>query len=76
MPPAAPKPATSASAMLICGDEEFGPERLLNEFCTCQSAKADDILDTLFNALTEFAAGGAQGDDMTALALCRGTETA
>lgn len=59
------------------GEEEFGPERLLNEFCTCQSSKADGILDALWTALTDFSAGGPQGDDMTALALCRwpGSET-
>jgi len=59
------------------GDEEFGPERLLQEFSSCQSPKADGILDALWTALTDFAAGGPQGDDMTALALCRwsGSET-
>ena len=58
------------------GDEEFGAERLLNEFSTCKSSNADAILDSLWRALTEFSAGGPQGDDMTALALCRGTESA
>jgi serine phosphatase RsbU (regulator of sigma subunit) len=53
------------------GEEEFGPERLLHEFSTCQSPKADGILDALWTALTDFSAGGPQGDDMTALALCR-----
>lgn len=53
------------------GDEEFGATRLINEFCTCQSAKADDILDALWSALAEFSAGSPQGDDMTALAMCR-----
>jgi serine phosphatase RsbU (regulator of sigma subunit) len=67
---------TDGLTEVFCGDEEFGAERLLNEFSTCQSAKADDILEALWKALTEFSAGGAQGDDMTALALCRGTETA
>jgi serine phosphatase RsbU (regulator of sigma subunit) len=57
------------------GDEEFGPERLLHEFSTCPSPKADDILDALWTALDDFAQGGPQGDDMTALALCRGAET-
>jgi sigma-B regulation protein RsbU (phosphoserine phosphatase) len=60
------------------GDEEFGPERLLHEFCTCPSSNADGILDALWSALTDFAEGGEQGDDMTALALSRGiaeTET-
>ena len=55
------------------GDEEFGPERLLDEFSKCPSQKADGILDALWAALDLFSAGGPQGDDMTALALCRGT---
>lgn len=53
------------------GDEEFGPERLLNEFSTCQDHKADVILDALWTAIKAFAEGGPQSDDMTALALCR-----
>ncbi|MGB9408131.1 MAG: SpoIIE family protein phosphatase [Terracidiphilus sp.] len=53
------------------GDEEFGPERLLDEFLRCPSSKADGILDALWAALEEFAEGGPQADDMTALALCR-----
>ena len=56
------------------GDEEFGPERLLHEFSTCPSPNADGILDALWSALTDFAEGGAQGDDMTAMALCRGKQ--
>jgi serine phosphatase RsbU (regulator of sigma subunit) len=55
------------------GDEEFGPERLLDEFLRCQAAKADGILDALWAAIQEFSEGGPQGDDMTALALCRET---
>jgi serine phosphatase RsbU (regulator of sigma subunit) len=54
------------------GDEEFGPERLLDEFSKCRALKADGILDALWGALEEFSEGGAQGDDMTALTLCRG----
>jgi serine phosphatase RsbU (regulator of sigma subunit) len=54
------------------GDEEFGPERLLNEFSTCPALKADGILDALWVAIEAFAEGGPQADDMTALALCRG----
>jgi serine phosphatase RsbU (regulator of sigma subunit) len=53
------------------GDEEFGPERLLNEFSTCPSDEADGILDALWTAIEAFAEGGPQADDMTALALCR-----
>ena len=55
------------------GDEEFGPERLLAEFSKCQAQKADAILDALWAAIEGFSGGGPQGDDMTALALCRGT---
>jgi serine phosphatase RsbU (regulator of sigma subunit) len=53
------------------GDEEFGQERLLDVFCKCPAVKADDILGALWTAIGEFAQGAAQGDDMTALALCR-----
>jgi len=53
------------------GDEEFGPERLLDEFSKCPADKADGILDALWTTLEDFSAGGPQGDDMTALALCR-----
>ncbi|MGB6743873.1 MAG: SpoIIE family protein phosphatase [Terracidiphilus sp.] len=51
------------------GDEEFGPERLLHEFSTCPCQNADGILDALWTAIEDFAEGGPQGDDMTALAL-------
>jgi serine phosphatase RsbU (regulator of sigma subunit) len=53
------------------GDEEFGPERLLNVFSASSAARADDILGALWTAIAEFSQGGPQGDDMTALALCR-----
>ncbi|HUB31315.1 MAG TPA: SpoIIE family protein phosphatase [Terracidiphilus sp.] len=53
------------------GDEEFGPERLMHAFSTCPAPKADDILGALWTAIGEFSQGGPQGDDMTALALCR-----
>lgn len=56
------------------GEEEFGPERLLNVFSTCRSANADDILGALWTAINEFSQGGPQGDDMTALALSRESE--
>lgn len=56
------------------GDEEFGPERLLNVFSTCPSSKADDILGALWTAIGDFSQGGPQGDDMTALALSRESE--
>jgi serine phosphatase RsbU (regulator of sigma subunit) len=40
------------------GDEEFGPERLLEEFSKCPAGKADDILDALWAATREFADEG------------------
>jgi serine phosphatase RsbU (regulator of sigma subunit) len=58
------------------GDEEFGPERLLHEFSTCPSPKADGILDALWTAIEAFAEGGPKTDDMTALALCHGSDAA
>ena len=57
------------------GDEEFGPERLLSEFSACPGRKADGILDALWAAIEAFAEGGPQADDMTALALCRATDS-
>jgi serine phosphatase RsbU (regulator of sigma subunit) len=59
------------------GDEEFGPERLMDEFSKCPGERADVILDALWATIDNFADGGPQSDDMTALALCRcaqGTE--
>ncbi len=54
------------------GDEEFGPERLLEEFSRCPAQKADDILDALWTTLGDFGEGGPQADDMSAMAVCRG----
>lgn len=56
------------------GDEEFGPERLMEHFSKFPTPKADGILDALWKAIGEFVEGGPQGDDMTALVLCRGQE--
>jgi serine phosphatase RsbU (regulator of sigma subunit) len=53
------------------GDEEFGPERLMEHFSGYPSPKADGILDALWTAIQDFVEGGPQGDDMTALVLCR-----
>src|SRR5215469_5225102 len=59
----------------FCGDEEFGPERLWDNFSGCESSKADGILDALWTAIQDFVKGGPQGDDMTALVLCRSLES-
>jgi serine phosphatase RsbU (regulator of sigma subunit) len=58
------------------GDEEFGAERLMANFSQCPSSEADGILEALWTAIGEFVEGGPQGDDMTALVLCRGAESA
>jgi serine phosphatase RsbU (regulator of sigma subunit) len=58
------------------GDEEFGPERLMDEFSKCRAGRADGILDALWAALAAYADGGPQGDDMTALVLCRSMSAA
>jgi len=57
------------------GDEEFGPERLMDVFSKCRPEKADGILDAIWTAVDAFSDGGPQGDDMTALTLCRGTNS-
>lgn len=53
------------------GEEEFGSERLMERFSKCRAQNADGILDALWTAIEEFVEGGPQGDDMTALVLCR-----
>ena len=49
------------------GEEEFGPERLMDEFSKCPGERADVILDSLWATIDDFADGGPQSDDMTAL---------
>lgn len=58
------------------GEEEFGPERLMDNFSQCEAQNADGILDALWTAIQVFVEGGPQGDDMTALVLCRSKEAA
>ncbi len=51
-------------------DEEYGEDRLMDEFSRVPENKADGILEALWTAIHGFSGGGAQADDMTALALC------
>jgi sigma-B regulation protein RsbU (phosphoserine phosphatase) len=51
-------------------DEEFGQDRLLQEFSNTPTQQADAILDALWVAIHGFSGGGPQEDDMTALVLC------
>ena len=53
------------------GDEEFGPERLLEHFRKCHERDCDRVLESVWHALKEFAGEIRQRDDMTALALDR-----
>ncbi len=55
----------------FCGEEEFGPERLIENFSRYELPRADAILDTLWRAVEDFCQGGPQSDDMTALVLSR-----
>jgi sigma-B regulation protein RsbU (phosphoserine phosphatase) len=51
-------------------DEEFGQDRLLDQFSRTPTGNADGILDALWLAIHGFSGGGPQEDDMTALVLC------
>ncbi len=51
------------------GDEEFGPERLLDAFLKCKGQDATAILDSLWQQIQQFSGGARQYDDMSALAL-------
>ena len=53
------------------GEEEFGTERLIENFSLYRLASADAILDTLWRTIEDFCQGGPQSDDMTALVLSR-----
>jgi serine phosphatase RsbU (regulator of sigma subunit) len=52
-------------------DEEFGPERLFERFRDCHEGDSTRALDSVWQALKEFAGEIRQRDDMTALALHR-----
>ena len=52
-------------------DEEFGPERLLQHFRQCVEPDSALMLESVWQALADFAGEIKQQDDMTALALHR-----
>src|ERR1700678_4548690 len=62
---------TDGLTEVFCGDDEFGPERLLTTFRECKSEDGTAILKVLWQQLAEFSRGEPQQDDMTALALVR-----
>ena len=60
------------------GEEEFGEDRLIDAFLqadqpsrSCDPARAEAALESLWLTLDEFSSGGQQQDDMSAVALCR-----
>jgi serine phosphatase RsbU (regulator of sigma subunit) len=57
-------------------DEEFGPDRLMERFRDCQAGDSGQALDSVWQALKEFAGEIQQRDDMTALALQRASAAA
>jgi serine phosphatase RsbU (regulator of sigma subunit) len=61
---------TDGLTEVFCGEEEFGCERLVEEFRNHPSFLAADILDSLWEAIGVFSQHAPQIDDMTALALC------
>ena len=52
-------------------EDEFGSERLLNAFLSCNLGECGAILNSLWLQLDKFSNGAPQQDDMTALALMR-----
>ncbi len=61
---------TDGLTEVFLNEEEFGQERLMEEFSRTPTGKADGILDALWVAIHGFSGGGPQEDDMTALVLC------
>lgn len=53
------------------GDDEFGPERLVDAFCARAEPHAETILEHIWETLGAFSLNAPQSDDMTAIALCR-----
>jgi serine phosphatase RsbU (regulator of sigma subunit) len=62
---------TDGLTEVFAGNEEFGSEQLLESFSACKQQRPDAILDALWVAIAAFSGDSPQGDDMTALALCR-----
>jgi sigma-B regulation protein RsbU (phosphoserine phosphatase) len=61
---------TDGLTEVFCGEDEFGTERLTEEFRDNPSSSAERILDSLWDSLAAFSIHAPQTDDMTALAVC------
>lgn len=57
------------------GEEEFGPERLVEAFGELRTRNAEESLEALWAQLQRFSTGGPQTDDMTALVVIHKPET-
>lgn len=61
---------TDGLTEVFCGEDEFGCDRLAEEFRDDTSTDANTILDDLWASLAAFSVGAHQSDDMTAIAVC------
>jgi sigma-B regulation protein RsbU (phosphoserine phosphatase) len=61
---------TDGLTEVFCGEDEFGSERLAEEFRLTPSSSAESILDSLWYKLANFSSDAHQTDDMTAVAVC------
>ncbi len=61
---------TDGLTEVFCGEDEFGSERLAEEFRSVPSHSAEAILDSLWSTLANFSMNAPQTDDMTAVAVC------
>ncbi len=61
---------TDGLTEVFCGEDEFGCERLADEFRDNPSTDAEAILDSLWASLAQFSVNAHQTDDMTAIAIC------
>ena len=62
---------TDGMTEVFRGEEEFGQERLLETFRSCNSNDPKTILDSLWQTLDAFTTQETQSDDMTALVVRR-----
>jgi serine phosphatase RsbU (regulator of sigma subunit) len=62
---------TDGMTEVFCGKDEFGEQRLLDTFLTCEESAPENVLRHIWQTLEAFSDGHEQSDDMTALALFR-----
>lgn len=62
---------TDGMTEVVCGEEEFGETRLLQNFLVSPEGSAERALQSLWEAVDAFSDGRERSDDMTALVLSR-----